>query len=148
MTARTLKLCLAPLLLLTFACNRNPETVKKNYIERGNEYFKNGKYKEASIMYRSALKKDLKYGEAYYRLGLSELRLGRPGEIVLELHHAGIGEQQRRVVVRHQRRRGHDLVAVPAEILEEGRADFVGGRHVSIARRPPAYRARRSSRFP
>lgn len=88
MTARTLKLCLAPLLLLTFACNRNPETVKKNYIERGNEYFKNGKYKEASIMYRSALKKDLKYGEAYYRLGLSELRLGRPGDALRNLRRA------------------------------------------------------------
>ena len=58
------------------------------------------------------------------------------GEHVLELHHAGIGEQQGRVVVRHQRRGGHDLVAVPAEILEEGRADLVGGRHVSTIRRP------------
>ena len=34
------------------------------------------------------------------------------GEDVLELHHAGIGEQQRRVVARHQRARRHDLVAV------------------------------------
>ena len=58
------------------------------------------------------------------------------GEDVLELHHAGIGEQQGRVVVRHQRRGGHDLVAVPAEIVEEGRADLVGGRHGSTVRRP------------
>ena len=36
------------------------------------------------------------------------------GEDVLELHHAGIGEHQRRVVARHQRRRRHDRVAVPA----------------------------------
>ena len=34
------------------------------------------------------------------------------GEDVLELHHAGIGEHQGRVVARHQRRRRHDLVAV------------------------------------
>ncbi len=33
-----------------------------------------------------------------------------PGKHVLELHHAGIGEHQRRVVARHQRRRRHDLV--------------------------------------
>jgi hypothetical protein len=35
-----------------------------------------------------------------------------PGEQVLELHHARIGEHQRRVVARHQRRGRHDLVAV------------------------------------
>jgi hypothetical protein len=37
------------------------------------------------------------------------------GEDVLELHHAGIGEHQRRVVARHERRRRHDLVAVRAK---------------------------------
>jgi hypothetical protein len=34
------------------------------------------------------------------------------GEDVLELHHAGIGEHQRRVVARHERARRDDLVAV------------------------------------
>ena len=41
----------------------------------------------------------------------------QPGEDVLELHHAGVGEHQRRVVARHQRARFHDLVAVLAEVL-------------------------------
>lgn len=62
--------------------------VKIKYVERGNEYFKNGKYKEASIMYKSALKKDMRYGEAYYRLGLSELRLGRYVDAVRSLRRA------------------------------------------------------------
>ena len=53
------------------------------------------------------------------------------GEHVLELHHAGVGEQQRRVVVRHERARGHDLMAVLPEILEEGLADLVGAGHRS-----------------
>lgn len=57
-------------------CNLDPETAKVRFVERGNEYFKNEKYKEASIMYRNALKKDLKYGEAYYRLGLVHKRVG------------------------------------------------------------------------
>ena len=60
------------------------------------------------------------------------LRGGRPRigafvlaeERVLELHHARIDEQQRRVVVRHQRARSHDSVAIGLEILEETRADF------------------------
>ena len=51
------------------------------------------------------------------------------GEDVLELHHAGIGEQQGRVVARHQRARRHDLVPVPGEIIEKGGADVVGGLH-------------------
>ena len=37
---------------------------------------------------------------------------------VLELHHAGVGEQQRRVVARHQAARGHYLVATRTEKLQ------------------------------
>ena len=40
------------------------------------------------------------------------------GEDVLELHHAGIGEHQRRIVARHQRRRGDGLMPVLGEIVE------------------------------
>ncbi len=47
------------------------------------------------------------------------------GEDVLELHHAGIGEHQRRVVARHERRGLDDGVAVPGEEVEEGLADLV-----------------------
>ncbi len=48
-------------------------------------------------------------------------------EHVLELHHTGIGEQQRRVVARHQRRGRHDGVALPVEEFEEVAADLGGG---------------------
>ena len=51
------------------------------------------------------------------------------GEDVLELHHAGIGEHQRRVVTRHQRRRRHDLVAVVGKEFEECRPDLVNAAH-------------------
>jgi tetratricopeptide (TPR) repeat protein len=60
------------------SCSRDPNIAKRKYVESGNKYFEKGKYKEASIMYRSALKKDVRYGEAYYRLGLTALRLGDP----------------------------------------------------------------------
>ena len=57
------------------------------------------------------------------------------GEDVLELHHAGIGEHQRRVVARHQRRRRHDLVAVVGKEVQKSRPDLVNAAHVSpIAR--------------
>ena len=55
--------------------------------------------------------------------------LFQAGEDVLELHHAGIGEHQGRVVARHERRRRHDLVPVAREIAEEARPDIVDAAH-------------------
>jgi tetratricopeptide (TPR) repeat protein len=68
------------LLLFVFAllsCSRDPNVAKQRYLENGNKYFDRGKFKEASIMYRQALQKDLKFGPAHYRLALAELKLGR-----------------------------------------------------------------------
>ena len=45
-------------------------------------------------------------------------------EHVLELVHPGVGEEQRRVVVRHERRARHERVAVLFEVLEETAANF------------------------
>ena len=40
-------------------------------------------------------------------------------EHVLELHHAGVGEQQRRIVAGHERARGHDDVTLGAKEFQE-----------------------------
>ena len=68
-------LALLVALCLVTACNRDPNVAKKQYVENGNKYYEKGKYKEALIMYRNALKRDMRYGDAYYRAGLAELRL-------------------------------------------------------------------------
>ena len=47
----------------------------QKYIARGNRLYNAGKYEEANIAYRNAALKDARSGEAYYRLGLSELKL-------------------------------------------------------------------------
>ena len=52
------------------------------------------------------------------------------GEDVFELHHTGVGEHQRRVVVRHERRGGDFLVSVANEIIEKGGADVIDATHV------------------
>ncbi|MBC8165153.1 MAG: tetratricopeptide repeat protein [Bryobacteraceae bacterium] len=65
------------LLCLVSACSTDPNVTKKRFVDSGNKYFKQDKFKEALIMYRKALKTDLKYGEAYYRSALAELRLQR-----------------------------------------------------------------------
>jgi len=71
-------LCIALIVFAGVSCSRDPEVVKKKYLQNGNRYFEKGKYKEAYIMYRNALKKDARYSEAYYRVGLTELHLGEP----------------------------------------------------------------------
>ena len=53
--------------------------------------------------------------------------LFRTQEHVLELHHAGIGEQQGGVIARHQRRRRHDGMALGGEEVEKVAADIRGG---------------------
>lgn len=73
-------LCLALLLVLS-SCSSSPE----RYVENGNKYFSKGKYKEASIMYRRALQKNPKFWQAWYRLGLTNLKLGNGTEAVRNL---------------------------------------------------------------
>src|SRR5690348_7313018 len=77
---RAILLCILPLVLVLASCSRDPKVVRQRYVDNGNKYFDRGKYKEASIMYRRALQKDLRFGEAWYRLGLTNLKLGQYGE--------------------------------------------------------------------
>ncbi len=76
------------LLVMLAACSRDPEQAKRSLVETGNKYFASGKFKEASIVYRKAIQRDARYGEAYYRLGLTELKLGRINEAVRSLRRA------------------------------------------------------------
>lgn len=86
---RLIKLILVlTLALFAASCNRDPKVARQKFLDSGNRYFNNGKYKEASIMYRRSLQKDMRFGEAYYRLGLCELRLGRPVEAIGALRRA------------------------------------------------------------
>jgi tetratricopeptide (TPR) repeat protein len=45
-----------------------------DYVERGNRYFRDGKYGDAELQYRNAIQKDPNAGEAHYRLGLAEMQ--------------------------------------------------------------------------
>ena len=50
-------------------------------------------------------------------------------EDILELHHAGVGEHERRIVARHERARRNDRVSGLAEELEEVRSNVVDAAH-------------------
>lgn len=72
---------LAAVVLFT-SCGRDPEKAKRRYVENGNRYAAQGKWKEAIIMYRNAIKKDPRFGEAYLKLGDAEMRRGGFNEAV------------------------------------------------------------------
>src|SRR5260370_7636195 len=56
-------------------CSRDPKVLRERCVINGNKYFRNGKFKQASILYRRALQFDPKYAEAHYRMGLAAMQL-------------------------------------------------------------------------
>jgi tetratricopeptide (TPR) repeat protein len=87
MRFKTICVVLAAAVAFT-SCNRSPEAAKRRYLESGNKYFANGKFKEARIMYKDALQKDQRFGPAWYRLGLTALKLNNPSEAVSSFRNA------------------------------------------------------------
>ncbi len=76
------------LLVFTASCSRDPKVQAERFLSNGNKFYDRGKYQEASIMYRRALQKDRLYGEAYYRLGLNELKRNAFGDAMRSLRRA------------------------------------------------------------
>jgi tetratricopeptide (TPR) repeat protein len=69
-------------LLSLASCSTDPNVAKKRYMERGQMFYNRGKYKEARILFLDARKKDLKYGPAYYSLGLVSGKMGNLSDAV------------------------------------------------------------------
>jgi len=84
MRSKSLISIVVTVLLTMAACSRDKNVVKKHYLDSGNKYFEKGRYKEASIQYRNALKRDQRYGPAHYKLALTQLRVGDLGGAVSE----------------------------------------------------------------
>jgi tetratricopeptide (TPR) repeat protein len=51
-------------------------THPEKYLAKGNRAYQQGRYAEASIDYRKSVASDPNFGEAYYRLGMAEGKLG------------------------------------------------------------------------
>ena len=81
-------LVLLVFMLFVASCSRDPKVQARRYVENGNKFYEKSKFKEASIMYRRALQKDLRYGDAYYRLALADIKLASYGDAVRALRRA------------------------------------------------------------
>jgi tetratricopeptide (TPR) repeat protein len=62
--------------LMLVGCDSDPKVARQKYLETGDRYLKNGKYREAVIFYKRALQKDARFAEAYCHLGDAELKRG------------------------------------------------------------------------
>lgn len=74
------------LFLLSFemGCSYSQE----RYLQKGNELFAAGKYEDASINYRNAIKKNSQFAEAYQKLGLCEFAQGGVDNAIAALSRA------------------------------------------------------------
>ncbi|HYV63770.1 MAG TPA: tetratricopeptide repeat protein [Bryobacteraceae bacterium] len=88
MKRSTLLGTLSLLLLVLASCSRDPKVQAQRDVANGNKFFAKAKYKEAAIMYKKALSRDQRFGEAYYRLALADMQLGSLSEAVGMLRRA------------------------------------------------------------
>src|SRR5947209_4438856 len=81
-------LVLAVSALVLISCNRDPNYLKTKYLQSGIKYYDAARYKEASIMFRKSIESDRKFGSPYYRLALTDLKLGQVASAVPALRRA------------------------------------------------------------
>jgi tetratricopeptide (TPR) repeat protein len=77
-TVCRLAVCLALLsavILFSSACSRDPNVRKQKYFDSGQQYFAQGKYREAAIEFFNAIQIDQGFAEAHYRLAECYLKV-------------------------------------------------------------------------
>jgi cellulose synthase operon protein C len=70
------------------SCSRDPNVRKQKFLESGNRYRDNGKFREAAIQYANAIQVDPRFAEAHYQLGETYLKLKDYNRAFLELSRA------------------------------------------------------------
>jgi Tfp pilus assembly protein PilF len=71
--------------LCAVGCSSDPTARKQEFVESGNRYFEQGKYAEAAIEYRNAVKVDPNSADAHYRLAITKTKLGAWSDAFKEL---------------------------------------------------------------
>ncbi|MGP0019204.1 MAG: tetratricopeptide repeat protein [Candidatus Sulfotelmatobacter sp.] len=73
----SVRLLLTCSLLAAFfsGCSRDPNVKKQKYLESGDKYFAESKYREAAIQYSNAIQVDSRFAQAHFKLGETYLKL-------------------------------------------------------------------------
>src|SRR5271165_1945165 len=69
----TVVMVLISVALAISSCSRDPERAKARYLAVGQKYMTKGKYGDASIEFRNALRLDPRFVDAYYQLAQADL---------------------------------------------------------------------------
>ena len=83
--SRTLLATVALAALAAGACSKDPAVASRRYIDSGDRYAKEGKYREAVIEYRNAIKRTPQSVEAHSRLADVAARANDPATAIGEL---------------------------------------------------------------
>ena len=78
-------LLLSCVLFSTEGCKKDPNVQKQKYLESGQRYAKDGKYREAGIQFSNALKVDRNFAAAHYEMSKVYLQLSNPMAAYQEL---------------------------------------------------------------
>jgi len=70
-------LCGLLILALAAGCS-GPEEKKLKFFNKGKDLYEKGQYTEAKLEFKNAIQIDPKYADAYYMLGMAEMRSGNP----------------------------------------------------------------------
>jgi len=88
---RTLSLPACFLLALLVAlsgCNSDPKVRRQKFLDNGNKLYAKGEYKQAALYFRRALREDAQFAEAYYKVGLTSIKLGNWADAIGSLQRA------------------------------------------------------------
>ena len=64
--------------LIGSACSKDTQAVKRRYVQSGDEYVAQGKFAEAVVQYRNAIKIDARDGDTRYKLAGTLVKAGTP----------------------------------------------------------------------
>jgi tetratricopeptide (TPR) repeat protein len=81
---RLLPACCFLTVMLT-GCSRDPNVRKQKYLDSGDRYSAEGKYREASIQYLNAIQIDPRFAQAHYDLSQAYLKMGDTNRAFQEL---------------------------------------------------------------
>src|SRR3984885_12790820 len=70
---------------LCTGCSRDPNIRKQKYLDSGEKYAAEGKYREAVIQFRNAILIDSRFAHAHYDLSQAYLKLGDSNDAFQEL---------------------------------------------------------------
>ena len=84
-SVRLLLACSLLTALLT-SCSRDPNVRKQKYLDSGEKYVAEGRYREAVIQFRNAILIDSRFAQAHYDLSQAYLKLGDSNDAFQELN--------------------------------------------------------------